>query len=300
MLYSIKDREDLENLEELVSLQDHVKVVRLQDKLGKQNFHEDMKKVFAPVTKSLENTSENLAKAITESSKENNLVLENLNNKFLEIMNDRGILASYLMSPLSKITNPENTSQFKLVKYSSSNRVNDLKIHNSIPITLYGNMLTFRDTNKQFELKGDLLEMITNSKYNVDLASLTDKKLMYDFAKEMNFDQKAVGKKSTRDRTLIKLLKSPGLMVSDSGVSKIIFLSSDANELCDRLKLLLHEKNAGNNSDIINQEIVAIVDKLLEYKCLSRIQHKQILIKCNLLNKQNYNSNSYICKYTLI
>ena len=59
-------------------------------------------------------------------------------------------------------------------------------------------MLTFRDTNKQFELKGDLLEMITNSKYNVDLASLADKKLMYDFAKEMNFDQKAIGKKSTR------------------------------------------------------------------------------------------------------
>ena len=52
-------------------------------------------------------------------------------------MNDRGILASYLMSPLSKITNRENTSQFKLVKDPSSNRFNDLKIH-SIPITLYG------------------------------------------------------------------------------------------------------------------------------------------------------------------
>ena len=38
MLYSIKNREDLENLNELVSLQDQVKVVRLQDKLGKQNF----------------------------------------------------------------------------------------------------------------------------------------------------------------------------------------------------------------------------------------------------------------------
>ena len=31
------------------------------------------------------------------------------------------------MSLLSKITNPENASQFKLVKDSSSNRVNDLK-----------------------------------------------------------------------------------------------------------------------------------------------------------------------------
>ena len=66
-----------------------------------------MKKVFEPVTKSLENTSENLTKAITESSKENNLALENLNNKLLEIMNDRGIISSYLLSPLAKITHPE-------------------------------------------------------------------------------------------------------------------------------------------------------------------------------------------------
>ena len=88
MLYSIKDREDLENLEELVSLQNQVKVVKLQDKLGKQNFHEDMKKVFEPVTKSLENTSQDITKTITETSIKNNQAIENLNNKLLEIMND--------------------------------------------------------------------------------------------------------------------------------------------------------------------------------------------------------------------
>ena len=58
-------------------------------------------------------------------------------------------------------------------------------------------MVLFRDTGKVFELKGDLLEIITNKNYNVDLAKLSDKKLMYDFAKEMNFDLKAKGKKST-------------------------------------------------------------------------------------------------------
>ena len=283
MLYSIKDREDLENLEELVSLQDQVKVVKLQVKLGEQNFHEDMKKVFEPVTKSLENTSEKLTNAITDSSIKNNQAIENVNNKLLEIMNDRGILATYLMSPLSKITNPENTTQFKLVKDANSNRVNDLNINNSIPITLYNNMITFRDTGKDFEIKGDLLKMITNKNYNVDLASLSDQKLMYDFAKEMHFDVKKIGNKSTRDRTLTKLLKSPGLIVSASVVSKTIFLSSDPDELCDRLKLLLQEKHAGNNSDIINEEIVVIVDKLLEYKCISKKQHKQSLVKCNLL-----------------
>ena len=285
MLYSIKDREDLENLEELVSLQDQVKVVKLQDKLGKQNFHEDMKKVFEPVTKSLENTSQDITKTITETSLKNNQAIENLNKKLLEIMNDRGILATYLMSPLPRITNPGNTTQFKLVKDPNSIRVNDLLINKTIPITLYNNMFTFRDTGKEFELKGDLSKMITNSKFNVDLSSLTDKKLMYDFAKEMHFDPRAVGNKSIRDRKLIKLLSSPGLMISVSGVSKTIFLSSDPNELCDRLKLLLQEKHAGNNSDIINNEIVVIIDKLLEYKCISKKQHKQILIKCNLIQK---------------
>ena len=100
----------MENLEELVSLESQVKAVRLQDKLGKQNFLEDMRKVFELVTKTLENTSQDKTKAITETSIKNNQAIEKLNNKLLEIMNDRGILASYLMSPLSKITNPENTT----------------------------------------------------------------------------------------------------------------------------------------------------------------------------------------------
>ena len=72
-------------------------------------------------------------------------------------------------------------------------------------------------------------------------------------------------------------------MVSASRIPKTMFLSSDPNELCDRLKLLLQEKHAGHNSDIINQEIIAIVDKLLEYKCISKKEHKQILLKCKLL-----------------
>ena len=181
-----------------------------------------------------------------------------------------------MLSPLSEIANPEKTTQFKLVKHSSSNRVNDLLIHITIPVTLYKNLLTFGDTGKEFELKG-LLKLIPNKNNNVDLASLSDRKLMYNFAKEMNFDVKDLDNKSKRDRTPIKLLESPGLKISASGISNTLFLSSDPNELCDRLKLLLQEKRAQNNSDITNEEIVAKIDKLLEYKCISKVQHKQIL-----------------------
>ena len=62
MLCSIKDREGLENFNELVSLEGQVKTVRLRDDLGKQNFHEDFKKVFEPVTKSIKDASEEITK----------------------------------------------------------------------------------------------------------------------------------------------------------------------------------------------------------------------------------------------
>ena len=90
MFYSIKDREKLEKFEELVSLENQVKVVRLQNKLGKQNFHEVMKIVIEPVTNSLENSSQDITKTIMETSTISNKALENLNNKLLEILNDSG------------------------------------------------------------------------------------------------------------------------------------------------------------------------------------------------------------------
>ena len=86
-------------------------------------------------------------------------------------------------------------------------------IHNTIPVTLFDNLLTFRDTNYKFELKGDLLKMITKKNYNVDHASLLDKKLMDEFAKEMYVKEKAPGKKSAQDRSLESLIQSLGFLV---------------------------------------------------------------------------------------
>ena len=86
-----------------------------------------MEKVFESVTRTIKDASEDVTKTITETSIKNNKAIENLNDKLLEIMNDRGKLAAYLMSPLSKITNLEISSQFNLLKDSNSNRVKDLK-----------------------------------------------------------------------------------------------------------------------------------------------------------------------------
>ena len=76
--------------------------------------------------------------------------------------------------------------------------------------------------------------MISNNNYNVDLASLSDIKLLYGFAKELFFDAKAPGCKSTQDRTLIIILGSPAIMISGTSTK---FLSSDPTELSDKSKL---------------------------------------------------------------
>ena len=277
MLFPIRNIEDLQNLKEAVSLQNDVKVVRLQDKLGKQNFHEDLKEVFEPMTNAIKNTSENITKTITEASINNNKAIENLNEKVLESMNDKGLIDSSLI----EVIKSDNKGQFRLTKDPNSTKPNDFLINEKVPVTIFSNMITFRDTKKVFKIEGDLYKVITDYKFNVDHSNKQNRQIIYEFGKEMKYKLKNKGRPSIRHNSMVRLLNQPAIMAS--GFSKTIILSSDPNELCDRLKLLLQEKHGGNNSNLIDEKIVAIVDKLLEYKCISKKQHKQILIKCNLL-----------------
>ena len=185
MLYSLKNRDHLESLNDLASLQNQVKALSLHDKLGKQHFQEDMKKVFEHVFETNKDASEEVTKTLMVTSEESSKAVSDVDEKFLNIMNDRCILAPYLLSSLSKITNPKHTSQFKLVDLQS-NRVNDLLINKTIPVTFYGNSLNFRDTEETFKMEVDLSKMITNEDYSVRLAKPQDRKLMFKFAKEMN------------------------------------------------------------------------------------------------------------------
>ena len=66
-MYSIRNREDLENLEELASLKNLVEEIFLEAKLGEQNFHESVKKLQEPLIDRNKSTSENLTKTITET-----------------------------------------------------------------------------------------------------------------------------------------------------------------------------------------------------------------------------------------
>ena len=98
----------------------------------------------------------------------------------------------------------------------------------------------------------------------------------------MNFNISQKGRKNLRNQSPIKLLESPA--IKPSGLSTI-FLSSDIDELCVRSKFLLQEEQTGNISEIIYEEIIAIVDKFLENRCISEKQHKQKFDEYNLSHK---------------
>ena len=90
----------------------------------------------------------------------------------------------------------------------------DFLIHRNKPVTLCSNMITFRDSNKSFRLDGDLLKLTRNYKFNVDHSSPQDKKLIYEFAKEMNFDTKSTRRPSPRHNSIVRLLDQPAIMAS--------------------------------------------------------------------------------------
>ena len=220
------------------------------------------------MTDAIKDTSENLTKTITENSIDNNKAIENLNERILELMNDKGLIAPYFASSLVNLFKPENKVQKRLKKDLNSTKLNVFLINEGKPVTLFSEMITFRDSNKSFKIDGELLELITNYDFNISHYNPKNQNLIYEFGKEMNFNIKQKGRKSNRLKSMIKLLKSPTIMAS--GSPNIIILSSDPDELCNRLKLLLQEKQAGNNSDLFNREIIAIVDKLLEYKSICK------------------------------
>ena len=82
-------------------------------------------------------------------------------------MNDEGMEAPYLASSLVNLFTPENKSQFRMIKDQHSMRMKGFVIHGIIPVSLYSNMLTSRDTIKSSKLDGDILKTMTNYDFSV-------------------------------------------------------------------------------------------------------------------------------------
>ena len=70
---------------------------------------------------------------------------------------------------------------------------------------------------------------------------------------------------SVEDSDILLILKHSGL---------VTFLPENPDEICERLCMNMKEKQVQNDSKKFDDEIMAIIDKLSEYKLITPNQHK--------------------------
>ena len=127
-----------------------------------------MNENIEPVIDIIKGVSKDITQTMTEASREGYKATSSLNEKKLELMNNRDVIVSYQVSPLIILVKFENRSCFKPVRVPVFNQVGDLMINKTILVTLSDNLLNFYDSSKKFKLKKDLLKMITNYHFNFD------------------------------------------------------------------------------------------------------------------------------------
>ena len=117
-------------------------------------------------------------------------------------MNHKAMIAPFLASSLVNLLRPENKGQVRLIIDLNSTKMNGFLISGGIPVTLFSEKLTLRDSKKSFKLDEDLLETMTIYDFKVNFSKPKDRKLTHEFGKEMNFNIKQKGQKSDRDNHL--------------------------------------------------------------------------------------------------
>ena len=120
---------------------------------------------------------------------------------------------------------------------------------------------------------------------NYDLNYGDKKSNRYNFIKQLVQPQLGSGLNQYTQSAFGTRATSPSKSLTCTGQRPVnpvvcIFLPSDPDELVYQLKLLCFEKVGGNDNSQLNEQIIAIVDKLLEYECITTNQHQNIISAC--------------------
>ena len=161
-------------------------------------------------------------------------------------MNKSRVFDSSLITPIVKLLVPTRKSHFRIYDDRDCDNWNVYKV-NAEKITIYGDNLVFKNYGKSFTLRGDVLKMITDFKF--ETSDLPDAKLIIDFRDEIRFDIHGRGK-SLRYRNLLKNYFFKGAILA-SGLkrsTKTIFILENPNELCGKVCWIIQEKQAGNDT----------------------------------------------------
>ena len=264
-------------------------------------------------TRAIEHNNNTLQNSIKEGIKQYNEIT-NHNNQLLTSLVNTNQVDSSIVKTVSNLLNDKNKSQFSLEPITQSFAQDNPNLftinpHNPQQVLIKGSTMTFESGNSYDLSNPDLQYFISNTHFDKPINNWGP---IYTFLNDMKYDLNYGDKKSIRYQFIKELYsryqlqgytqahdsqgQSQGFTGSGlngetsrsstrSSTQQYIFLPSDPDEIVDQLKLLYFEKVGGNDSFLINEQIIAIIDKLLEYECISPSQHQNM--RSNLISSQS-------------
>ena len=234
--------------------------------------------------------NKNLQKSIKEGIQEYDEIT-NRNNQILTSLVVSNQVDSSIVKTVSNLLNDKNKSQFSLEPVVGNPRSSAYLFtnnpHNPQQVLSKNTTLTFLGSGNTYDLnEPDLQYFITNTQFD---RQLQNEGLIFNFLNDMNYNINYGDKKSMRYYFIEDLINTyqqnqqsqlgsglNGEATREQYTNQYVFLPSDPDELVDQLKLLSFEKVGGNDSFLLNEQMIAIVDKLLEYECITTNQHQNI------------------------
>ena len=252
-------------------------------------------------TRAIEHNNNTLQNSIKEGIKQYNEITNHnaeLRNQLLTSLVNSNQVDSSIVKTVSNLLNDKNKSQFSLEPITLDNaNLFTIIPHNPQQVLIKGSTMTFENGNSYDLSNPDLHYFITNTQFDKPINNWGP---IYNFLNDMKYDLNYGDKKSISYQFIKELYSRNQLQGFTQGQSQsytqgftgsglnceisqqYIFLPSDPDELVDQLKLLYFEKVGGNDSFLINEQIIAIIDKLLEYDGISPSQHQNI--RSNLIS----------------
>ena len=264
-------------------------------------------------TRAIEHNNNTLQNSIKEGIKQYNEITNHnaeLRNQLRTSLVNSNQVDSSIVKTVSNLLNDKNKRQFSLEPITQDNpNLFTINPHNPQQVLIKGSTMTFENGNSYDLSNPDLQYFITNTQFDkpinnwgpiynflsdmkYDLNYGDKKSIIYQFIKELYFRYQLQGFTQGQSQSYTQGFTGSGLngesyretsrSSTRSSTQQYIFLPSDPDELVDQLKLLYFEKVGGNDNPQLNEQIIAIIDKLLEYECISPSQHQNI--RSNLIS----------------
>ena len=243
-------------------------------------------------TRAIRESSNTMQKSIKEGIQEYDEI-SNCNSQLLTNLVNSNQVDSSIIKTVSNLLNDKNKSQFSMEPIMGNPNFFTINPSNPQQVLIKNNTLTFLGSGNIYDPNDpDLQYFITNTQFDKQINNLDT---IYSFLNDMKYNTSYGDKKSTRyyfikdlhnqyyqlGRGLPsyarKLSRSNSQSYAGSHTNQYVFLPSDPDELVDQLKLLYFEKLRGNDNPQLNEQIIAIVDKILEYECITTNQHQNMI-----------------------